>query len=470
MARLPPKIGRLLLLIALLPRCVHAFSTDEIDAHLLEIKSQANIPALAYGIVDSEGILWQQAHGHFTAAAKRPIDMRSLFRIGSVTKSFTALLALLMEEQSKLNLGSPVKEYLQPPPFVNRWEQFPISLEMLIEHTAGFADLSKVEFDQLRPLSRAAAFALAPESRATLWPPGLHSSYSNSGAGIVAAVIEKVSGKTFEQCLEEYILSPLGLASASLSPPEAMYAQLVRGYDEDGKTPIPYWHQLYPAFGALNVASSDMLKYAQMLLADGQLSGEQVFPRHVIRKMTQVTTGLAHKAGLNYGYAKGLYHFQRNGVTFFGHGGDADGYLTFIAFSKQVNRAYYIAINTFNPKAMKNMRAVIEQALTRAVTAPEPERYRLSPLEVTKLVGRYRQVTWRFSHRNQKELRVFTNREGEIYTQLGEARPLQLIPTATNLFRRPGQTDATSALSVFQGQRYLQGDFGNFEKYAELPP
>lgn len=461
------KLKPLLFLVLLLPGCVGASPFAEIDAGLLEIKTQENISALAYGIVDSQDILWQQAHGYFSVAKERPIDMQSLFRIGSITKSFTALVALLLEHQSELKLDAPVKDILQAPPFRNLWAQFPISLEMLIEHTAGLADLNQKEFDQPTPLSREAAFALAPESRTTRWPPGLHSSYSNSGAGIVAATIEKVTGKSFEQCLEEYVLAPLALESASLTPPPAMYTHLVRGYDRDGVTPIPYWHQLYPAFGALNVSTADMLKYARMLLSDGQLADTQIFPSSVIQKMTQVTTGLANGAGLKYGYAKGFYHFQRNGITFFGHGGDADGYLAFIAFSKQLDRAYYIVFNTYNPKAMKKMRGVVEQALTKPVKTLEPPSYELTETELSNLVGRYRAVTQRFTQPDKKELRIFSNENDEIFSQFDGERARRLIPVAENLFRRAGQTVATSALSTFQSQRYLQGDFGNFVKIPD---
>ena len=452
------------LLLALSSPNAECESYPEIDAEISRIQDTENISALAYGIVDATTILWQRAHGHYSAARKRTIDLNSLFRVGSITKSFTALAALHLAHESSFSIDSPVKDILRPPPFVNHWPQHPITVEMLLEHTAGFTDMSKKEFDQLNPLPLQQAFLVAPASRITRWTPGLHSSYSNSGAGIVAAVIEKVSNTPFEQYLDEHVFEPLELNSATLFPPHDVYENLVRGYDEDGRTSIPYWHQLYRAFGALNISTADMLRYIQMLLNEGNYAGTQVFPTAVIKSMTKVTTSLGVDAKLNYGYAKGLYHFQRNGVTFYGHGGDGDGYLAYLAFSPQINRAYFIVFNAYKPVTMKKLRAVLENALTRNAMVDKPPIHPLSTADMEALLGEYEAVTHRFANQQSRLLRVFSDNAGGIFTQTAERAPRRLIPVSAKLFRRPAQSIATIALCEYQGHTYLQGDLGNYRK------
>ena len=458
------RLGRIIFFASLLGSQAQADSFATLDQQITRIKAEEDISALAYGIVGGDDVMWQRTLGHYSVDRRRPIDINTLFRVGSITKSFTALAALLLEHQAQFTTDSPVKHILDPVPFTNHWKERAITVDMLLEHTAGFTDLSKQEFDYPRPLPLYDAFSLYPHSRTTRWQPGLHSSYSNSGAGIVAAVIETVSRMPFEQCLEELIFTPMGQESATLEPPTPMYANLVKGYDRDGKTPIPYWHQLYRAFGALNISTADMLKYALVLLNEGRYEGQQVFPREVVKRMTRVTTGLASSSGLKYGYAKGLYHFQRHGVSFYGHGGDADGYLAFLAFSKQIDRGYFIVFNAFNPPAMGKFRKAIEDTLTAETEMATPAEYKMSAREVQTLQGEYESVTQRFPQKQPALLSVSMNEEGKLVTRIGDANPRQLVPVSARLFRRPKQTVATSALSEHEGQIYLHGDFGNFRK------
>ena len=439
---------------------------QDFEAQIQDVMRGENIGALAFGIVNKRRTLTARAYGHYSTFAHRPINLDSIFRIGSISKTFTALAALLLERQSDFQVSKPVRHYLERLPYNNLWAPaHSITTAMLIEHTAGFRDLSKLEFDQTQPLALADAFNIEPESRTTLWQPGLHSSYSNSGAGITSAVIEAVSGKSFINFANENIFTPLGLNSATFEPPKNAERDLVRGYDSDGITPIPYWHQLYRAFGSLNVSTNDMLKFVRILLNDGALDGRQLLPHDLVAQMTTVTTGLAAQHGLSYGYAKGLYQFQRHGVSFFGHGGDADGYLAFIAFSRELERGYYIAFNSYNPPAMRALRKIVDNELTKHASAQKAPRYLLSDGEMNTVVGQYAPVTYRFgSSPGEQMLEVFSDANGQLFTRLGAGKSRPLMPVASGKFRRSDQTIATIALVEYEGSTFLQGDFGNFKK------
>lgn len=440
-----------------------------LENEIRHVAALENIGAVAYGIISADELIASSAIGTYSREDERPINMESIFRIGSISKTFTALSALLLEHQGQIDLSLPVRRYIDDPPFTNLWRaEHPITGAQLIEHTAGLRDMSRKEFDQLLPLSLADAFKVDPASRITAWRPGQHSSYSNSGAGVITALIETVTEKSFERVMRDQIFTPLALGSATFRPPENMATVLVQGYDSDGVTPIPYWHQLYPAFGALNISSKDMLRFVQLLLNQGVLSGLQKIPSSVIKKLSVPTTSLAAKAGLAYGYGRGLYHFQHNGVTFYGHGGDADGYLAFMALSEQLKRGYYVVINAYKQTALKKIRNVLQDFITRNSQPVFPKPYRLNDAHIEILLGEYTEVTQRFaSDSPHRRMEVSRSATGEYFTRVDEQHRKQLLPVKKQLFRRKWQTSATIALIPLGPDIYLQGDFGNFKKIAQ---
>lgn len=437
-----------------------------LEAKISQIANEENIGAVAYGIVSKDELLTAVAKGSYSRDQYRKISLDSIFRIGSISKTFTALGTLLLEHQGHLDTSLPVKHYIEEPPFTNLWpDKYPITSSHLLEHTAGFRDMSRKEFDQLLPLPLASAFKVDPTSRVTAWRPGFHSSYSNSGAGVLTAVIEAITQESFEIFMHKNVFSPLALHSASFAPPKNIDTTLVKGYDNDGVTRLPYWHQLYPAFGALNISVNDMLRFVQVLLNDGAMSSEQILPREVIRKMPAPSSSLAAKAGLKYGYGKGLYHFQHKGETFHGHGGDADGYLAFMAFSKPLNRGYFVVINAYKPPALKKIRVTLQDFITRNAQPNFPEPLTLGDKDADLLLGHYREVTTRFASSGPaRTLVISKDIAGKYFTQINENQKRQLQPVTNRLFRRNWQSVATIALVNLKDEIYLQGDFGNFIK------
>jgi len=109
-------------------------------------------------------------------------------RWGSITKTFTALAALKLAEQGRLDLDAPVRDLLEDGLFVNPWRAIhPLTTRQLLELTAGFADFGRDEWDDNTPAPLATA--LRRHERRVLWPPGLQHSYSNVPPGFTAAVV-----------------------------------------------------------------------------------------------------------------------------------------------------------------------------------------------------------------------------------------------------------------------------------------
>ena len=202
------------------------------------------------------------------------VDAQTPFRWGSISKTFTALALLRLVEQGKVTLDDPASRFLPADSFHNPWAASqPLRLLHLLELSAGFSDLSGVEFNLKKPLSLADALALNPSARTSHWPPGLQHSYTNVNPGLSAAVIERVSGRSFEDFVQGQVFAAIGMHAASFYPVPG----LPGGFKADGTTRIPYWHMTFRAFGALNASLEEMSRFLTMLLNDGQLDGRTIF-------------------------------------------------------------------------------------------------------------------------------------------------------------------------------------------------
>lgn len=138
------------------------------------IRVRDNVPSVALTLVRSDELIWSGALGVSDINSRKPATADTLYRIGSITKSFTALALLLAQEQELLSLDTPLKDIASDAPLVNPWaDQRPVTIAHLLEHTAGLAGLTPVEFDHSdpKPLTLREALAVAPDARRSYWPP-----------------------------------------------------------------------------------------------------------------------------------------------------------------------------------------------------------------------------------------------------------------------------------------------------------
>lgn len=443
---------------------------DGLLARLDAVRQEEQVPAMGLALVSTRQTLHVGAYGVRDLQSKEPVDEETVFRVGSITKTFTSLGALVLQERGLLRLEDPVTKHLDGAATLdNPWaEDAPVRIAHLLEHTAGLQDMLADEWAVREPMSLDQALALRPTSRRLHWPPGTHSSYSNSGAGVAAKVFEEVTGQAFEPFMEKVLFTPLGLESATLSPTPRTLAHLAQGYDRDGRTPMAYWHMLYPAFGALNLTPKDMVPLLQLLLGEGEVEGRRLLARESIARLESPRTTLAAKAGLTtWGYGLGNYTWARKGVVWHGHGGDADGYLAHYGYSRDLDRGYFLVITAFRKASLRRLRRVIEDALAQEAASPgrsTPPAATVAPSELEAYVGEYRSATTRFAGSPGKRM-VIEREGGRLLTRIDDGPPRPLLAVSDHTFRRPWEPVATSAfVRDREGTLYLQGDMGNFQR------
>ncbi len=440
----------------------------ELLAELDRIRIEAGVAGGGLVLASATGVVAVRGFGTLGWDDERPVGSDTVFRIGSVSKAFTGLAFLRLAAQGRLGLDAEVRDLVDPPPYDNPWAgTHPVTIAQLLEHTAGLGDLTKREWDHNVPLPLADALAVAPESRRLRWPPGLHSSYSNSGAGVAAFAMERATGLDFEDYVRAEVFTPLAMRSASFTLTPALEKRLASGYDRDGRTAIPYWHTLYRPFGGINVELAEMGQFLKLLLGRGQIDGRRLFEPAAIARMETPRTTLAARQGLDFGYGLGNYRYVHDGFVFHGHGGDADGYLSHFGYSRERGLGYFLVINAFQGQTLREMRDRVETFIVAGAT-PKFARGVPQPVaQLSALAGTYRAATRRFGGGGEGRLQVDFE-SGRLYLKRGR-RIEVLIPQSPWLFRRRHEPVATTAFMPHDGQLYLQGPFGNFVRVHDEP-
>ena len=190
-------------------------------------------------------VLLEKGYGFANRSEKIPFTAATIVQIGSNTKDFTAVAILQLQQAGKLSLNDSIGKYFRDAPADKR----DITIRQLMNHRAGFPhDIGK----DFEPLGRGAFVTRAMETN-LLFAPGTRESYSNTGFGLLAALIEQVTGTTYDVYVQRAILAPLDLHRTGVLLPgfkanELAHGYLARGTDngtmlakphaEDG----PYWN------------------------------------------------------------------------------------------------------------------------------------------------------------------------------------------------------------------------------------
>ena len=280
-------------------------------------------------------VLTDRAYGFANAEWDVPSTTATKFRIGSMSKQFTAVALLLLEEQGKLSVDDPLSKYL--PDIPAAWA--PITLHQLLTHSSGIPDIVLFpEFPSLRPLPTTLEMTFARLKDKPLdFAPGAKFQYSNSGYIVLALVIQRLTGQPYESVLQERVLDRVGLRDTGNDANRMLLRQRASGYV--ALTPIPQTPPGTPppvpttsasirnadfvdmsvpvGAGALFTTTGDLLRWEQALFGGAILTSTSV------TKMTTAYPG-------NYGY--GLFIGQYDGLRQIGHGGSINGFLSSMTY------------------------------------------------------------------------------------------------------------------------------------------
>jgi CubicO group peptidase (beta-lactamase class C family) len=429
-------------------------SIPELQAAIETVLKETKTPGAAIAIVSRDKVEWVAGIGKADVAANKMVTAETLFRVGSVSKGFAALAALKLQEEGELKLSDTVRQWTPEVAFDNPWEETdPVRLVHLMEHTSGFDDIHFREYahNDSTPISLQDALAFGAASRRCRWRPGSRMSYCNSGPAVLAAVIEKVSKRRFEDYVQEHFFNPLHMDTASHFLTPEVEQHLTKLYHSDGITSYPYWHFAYRAAGSVNASAKDLANYVRFYLQRGSFDGTQLLRPASIERMETTETLPAAKLGSFAGYGLYIHAICDGPFVFRGHGGALSGGLTDMAYLPEHGRGYAAMINSGDGKAMLEIAKLVRRYLVRDLVAPALPPAANVPIEVRQrhegyyegIIPNYQRLAGlgRLLH-----VRKLTFSGDGLFTTTYGFGLERWLPVSERLFRKEDQSVASLAL------------------------
>lgn len=316
----------------------------DMDRLFQEFATRGHVPGIAYGVIIDGELAHSGTFGVRDIRSKAPVDLDTVFRIASMTKSFTALSILTLRDEGRLGLDEPAEKYV--PELAGL--KYPtsdsprITIRHLLSHAEGFPEDNPWGDRQLADTDEEMSDLIRrgiPFSN----PPGLAYEYSNFGFAILGRIVTRASGVTYREYVTTNILKPLGLASTTLDPKNVPESRTAHGYRwEDGiwKDEPSLPDGAFGSMGGMLTSIRDLHRYVAFLMSawpprDDPDSGP--VRRASLREMQQIsrpaiatvtrntTTGEAQLSAGGYGF--GLRSWQtcqfRHLVA---HGGGLPGF------------------------------------------------------------------------------------------------------------------------------------------------
>jgi CubicO group peptidase (beta-lactamase class C family) len=309
---------------------------DAIDADLTALMAHYNLPGLSYAIIKPSGVVHASGLGFRDLSQQAPVDVDTRFRVGSVTKQFTAATIGIATDASDLSLDDLVETVLPVDPDIFNGEK--VRVRDLLTHTAGFGNMdgSFVFF----PAQNQADILRRLEDLAPFDPPGESFAYSNMGytlAGMIAAN-ELGYPDNFDAMINDKIFRPLGMTRSTLSIEAMASDNAAQGYAMSGTDAIPVLPEDMKAAGpagALNSTASDLGKWVQLWLNDGDWEGQRLLsPEFVAAAISAEWEPNPddNPESLPNGYGFGFFVEGFRGTLRVSHGGNTAGYSALVDF------------------------------------------------------------------------------------------------------------------------------------------
>jgi CubicO group peptidase (beta-lactamase class C family) len=324
-------------------------------------------------------VLFSKGYGYANLEWNIPNTPDTRFRLGSLTKQFTAASILLLEERGKLNVNDPVKKYMPDAPAA--WDK--VTIFHLLTHTSGipsftgFPDYAKLEPFPSTPAELVARFRDKPLEFA----PGEKWAYNNSGYVLLGYLLEKITGQPYEEFLTENIFKPLGMTDSGYDSNSAIIPRRAEGYvaAKGGFQHAGYINMTVPfSAGALYSTTLDLLKWQQ-----GLYGGKVLQPA----SLAKMTTPFKND------YAFGLVvDTPPSGHKRFSHGGGIEGFNTELEYYPDDKLTLVILgnANGATPPA-EIAHSLATFALGQTVTLPgERKEITVDPATLSRYTGAYR--------------------------------------------------------------------------------
>ncbi|NMO18101.1 beta-lactamase family protein [Pyxidicoccus fallax] len=322
----------------------------ELRQSLTTLLEEHHIPGASYAVFDRQGTVLSGVIGLADSGTRAPVTDGTLFRLGSITKTVTAIAIMQLVEQGHFGLQTPVSELLPEAPIENPFgESDPVRVVHLLTHTAGFDDTHiKAFFSPVERRGRHLESSLQhPEPLVVRWRPGRHEGYSNPGYVLLGAILEAHYQKPWEDVVSERVLKPLGITHVAALGTQAARRDHAPGHSGSDMHRTPVFFEQTQADGALWCTATDLARLGRFILTDGA-SAPGVLRPETVRLMKQAQGTVGTREGLAYGAGLGLHHRIIQGLLWQGHAGGVLGGKASMHFHAEQGLGYVLLLNSDN--------------------------------------------------------------------------------------------------------------------------
>lgn len=332
------------------------------DYYEQELK-QNGIVGSSFVFLKDNQVIAKDFYGLQNLEKNQPVDENTIYHWASNTKPFTGIAIMQLRDHGLLKLDDPVVKYLPElrkvhDPFGDISE---ITIRMLMNHSAGFRNPTfpykkGKDWEPFEPTEYAQVEAMLPFTE-ILFKPGSKFSYSNLGIVFLGQIIERLSGDDYEVYVDKNILRPLEMYRSyfDATPYHLLKYRSHSYYIETGVRTTGRFDAnsgITVSNSGLNSPLPDMIKYLNFLVGDESKKEiyDGILQRSSLEEMFQQTIPAPLDANGNAGFTTGIglnfFIDERNGEKFLGHGGDQNGFISYIEFNLKKREAFILVFNT----------------------------------------------------------------------------------------------------------------------------
>lgn len=350
-----------------------------------DILARQPVPGLGVGIVHSGELVWGRGFGMADIESKRPVDIDTVFRIGSISKTMVAMAILQLRDRGALDLDDPLERHLRSWTIDAAEGSRPITIRDLLTHTSGIGELRAITDlwtpgGQLKWSTKKGPVPDLPayygEGFSADVPVGTKWAYANHAFGTLGHVIEEVDGRRFPQYMIEEVFGPLGMGGSDFERTDRVEDRLATGYELKPKkppAPVDYHDIVIPGAGSVFSSVREMAQYVAAILGGGANGNGRVLKESSFVELFEPQWTLDERMSFQQGLSFMLDDYDEHRVVH--HGGGWHGFISFmiaapaedvgvVAFTNSGSHASYEVADTL-------IRELLEVADPRT-TVPVP--------------------------------------------------------------------------------------------------
>ncbi|MGO1068550.1 serine hydrolase domain-containing protein [Lysobacter sp. CA199] len=393
-----------------------------VDGVVESYRRRFGIAGVTVAVVDAQGPLLLRGYGLASQKPARPVAPdASLFRIGSVSKTFTYLETVKLIEAGKLKLDAPVNDYLPQDLKLPEDGYKPVLLRHLLTHTAGYEDSAFGHLFAKDPQHAASLHDYLIRHRpARVREAGLRAVYSNYSLALLGEVLAQVSGVPFETLIERDLFAPMGMRRTTFREPLGAAdprdsGAAFKGLWSDGhqrkdggfkKHGFEYIASVAPA-GSVSSDAADMARYLRMLLNHGELDGQRIVPAQAFARLEAgpLFANAPDATGLSYGF----FRRQYGQVHSLEHGGATLYFHSNLVAVPELGLGVFVSTNTDSGArlAAELPGLLLQHYFERARPAPLPVPAKDASATIKPYLGKY--LSERRNHRQFEKLLTASN-------------------------------------------------------------